>query len=566
MKTVFIAGSIVMSFISAPIFADISGHVADTATHASIANVKVTVIGTGTSAITDAQGNFTIITMSVSNQPDRAQSEFGLNPVIHDNKLSMRNGEKILSFSIVNTRGSGLFQQSTADGSGLTSLVLPPFPQGRYELSIVGENHTWIFRLMRLDGRFFILSDMKQPPSPSSALRKTDATATFAVACENAAYKTRELNVTDSGVNEIRLVPVLSTTYYYFPPVQLGDGIVTGKLSDFSANQTLMQMMGTRVLTKNGNHEIHSILVCRDNKLIFEEYFYGNSDTINFENNIARVTCPNVQWTRTMKHYVASTTKAMTSTVVGIALNKMGLTTDEKISKYLPAYSAMFTGQKTNLTIKHCLNMVSGFDWNEWGGPDLGNMWKTTDFTQFVLNHNIRSTPGTEWVYISGLPNIEHRIVQNMVGDSAVKFIRQNLLEPLGITDINWERQPGGELPEGGARIFIRPRDMMKWGLTCLNGGKWQNIQVIPAEWLTTCRQAQVNGNYSYHFWVKDYTYGTKTVSQFSAEGDGGNYVCIFPTLNMVVVFTGGLYLESPTYDNQIKDMLTNYILPAIAP
>jgi CubicO group peptidase (beta-lactamase class C family) len=105
---------------------------------------------------------------------------------------------------------------------------------------------------------------------------------------------------------------------------------------------------------------------------------------------------------------------------------------------------------------------------------------------------------------------------------------------------------------------------MLKWGITCLDSGKWQGKQVIPAAWLATCRQVQAAGNYSYHFWVKSYTYGNKTAGEFSAEGDGGNYICMFPTLNLVVVFTGGLYLESPTYDNQIKDILTTYILPAM--
>jgi CubicO group peptidase (beta-lactamase class C family) len=281
---------------------------------------------------------------------------------------------------------------------------------------------------------------------------------------------------------------------------------------------------------------------------------------------VARVSNGFVWWNRTMKHYVASTTKAITSTVVGMALNKAGLTTDEKVAQFFPTYSSLFTGQKANITLKNCLNMQSGLDWNEWGGPDLNNMWKSTDFVQFVFGHNSRSAPGTEWVYISGLPNVELRAVQTIVGDSTVKFVRENLLNPLGITDIKWERQPGGEFPEGAARLFIRPRDMLKWGITCLDSGKWQGKQVVPAAWLATCRQAQANGNYSYHFWVKNYTYGTKTVGQFSAEGDGGNYICIFPTLNLVVVFTGGLYLESPTYDNQIRDILTTYILPAVAP
>ena len=546
--------------------ADISGHIADTTTHNSIANVKVTIIGTTTFATTDALGNFTLPTTSAFVPQTNTNFNTGFQPVIRDNKLIFSGSDKVLSVAVINSKGARVFQQPSATDHA-ASFKLPAFPQGCYFLKVSGVNSLETFHFFRIGDRTQLLNDARTSPERQQALRKTGAVTAYAVACENASYKTREVNVIDSGVNEIRLVPVSSTIYYYFPPVQLDDGIATGTLKAVSVNQTLMEGAGTKVLNKVNCHDIHGILVCKDNRLVYEEYFYGNNDTINFENNVARVSNGFVQWTRTMKHYVASATKAITSTVVGMALDKMGLTADEKISKYLPAYSAMFTGQKANLTLKHCLNMVSGFDWNEWGGPDLNNMWQNsdTDFTQFVLNHNIRSTPGTEWVYCSGLPNIEQRIVQNMVGDSTARFIRQNLLAPLGITDIKWETQHGNSnLPEGAARLFIRPRDMLKWGITCLDSGKWQGKQVIPAAWLATCRQVQAAGNYSYHFWVKSYTYGNKTAGEFSAEGDGGNYICMFPTLNLVVVFTGGLYLESPTYDNQIKDILTTYILPAM--
>jgi hypothetical protein len=556
---------IICSIISLVCFyaqADISGHIADTTTHNSIANVKVTIIGTTTFATSDAQGNFTLPTTSAIFSQYNAASNYGFIPVIRDNKLTIR-GSIVRSVSVFNSKGARVFHQSFTTDNAF-SFQLPSFPQGYFSMSINGAGHSETFRLVRVGDRTQLLSDTKTSPGRIQALRKTDAVTAFAVACENAAYKTREVNVIDSGVNEIRLVPTASTTYYYFPPVQLDDGITTGTLAASSVNQTLMQSAGNKVLNKINCHEIHSILVCKDHKLVFEEYFYGNNDTINFENNVARVPNGFVQWNRTMKHYVASATKAVTSTVVGMALSKTGLTTDEKVAQFFPTYSSLFTGQKANITLKNCLNMQSGLDWNEWGGPDLNNMWKSTDFVQFVFSHNSRSAPGGEWVYCSGLPNVELRLVQTMIGDSTVKFVRENLLNPLGITDIKWERQPGGEFPEGAARLFIRPRDMLKWGITCLDSGKWQGKQVIPAAWLATCRQVQAAGNYSYHFWVKTYTYGTKTVSQFSAEGDGGNYICMFPTLNLVVVFTGGLYLESPTYDNQIRDILTTYILPAM--
>jgi|GEM_PF-2264270 hypothetical protein len=570
MTRCFAAFSIPLCLLSSLAFADITGHIADTVTHNSIANVTVTVIGTTSSAITDAQGNFTIAGVAANPVPYRPVPAQGFSPHIRGNSIVVCGSDKATSVVLFNSRGA-LVYRTTAQSNDRdpSSFSLPALAQGSFLLTITGTQGKESFRLMNIGGRLD-LSVAQQEQSSAQQLRKASETTRYAVSCANAAYKTRELNVIDSGVNEIRLVPTNSTTYYYFPPVQLDDdGIVTGTLKDASINQTLMEAAGTKVLDTVGCHEIHSILVCKDSKLVFEEYFYGNNDTINFEDNVARVPNGYIQWSRTLKHYVASATKSFTSTVLAIALDKMGLTADEKISTYLPAYSAMFTGQKADITLKHCLNMVAGFNWNEWGGPDLNNMWNIsdTDFTWFVLNHGMSATPGTQWVYCSGLPNIEQHIVQNMVGDSGAKFIRENLLEPLGITDIQWETQHGGGmLPEGAARLLIRPRDMLKWGITCLDSGKWQGKQVIPAAWLATCSKVQVNGNYSYHFWVTNYTYGTKTVGQFGAQGDGGNYILIFPTLNMVVVFTGGLYLESPTYDNQITAILTSYILPAVSP
>jgi hypothetical protein len=53
-------------------------------------------------------------------------------------------------------------------------------------------------------------------------------------------------------------------------------------------------------------------------------------------------------------------------------------------------------------------------------------------------------------------------------------------------------------------------------------------------------------------------------VTYLSADGDGGNFINIFPDQDMVVVFTQGLYLKWPTYVNQADDMMKNYIFPVL--
>ena len=87
--------------------------------------------------------------------------------------------------------------------------------------------------------------------------------------------------------------------------------------------------------------------------------------------------------------------------------------------------------------------------------------------------------------------------------------------------------------------------------------------QVIPAKWVEEClnvKKSTDSGDYSYYFWMRE----LKGVKYLSADGDGGNYINIFPEQNMVVVFTQGLYLKWPGYVVQADKMMGNYILPSL--
>ena len=43
--------------------------------------------------------------------------------------------------------------------------------------------------------------------------------------------------------------------------------------------------------------------------------------------------------------------------------------------------------------------------------------------------------------------------------------------------------------PEGGARMYMRPRDMLKVGITYLQDGVWNGEQVIPTNWVDKVHQ-----------------------------------------------------------------------------
>ncbi len=350
----------------------------------------------------------------------------------------------------------------------------------------------------------------------------------------------------------------------YQPPVQLNDGIQTGHLAAVGLDTQSI----TDLLNNSDNYkEQHSLLVYKDGLLVLEEYFFGNNDVIHFEQGVIRDSSPaHHQWTADKKHYVASVNKALTSTLTGIALEQLNLSVDSKMADLLPQqYREFFDDRhKTQLTIEDVLTMQLGFEWDEWGSDDLVQLWQSTDFTRFVLSRANKGPgaglgSGVEWRYNSAGPNMLLRGLANQLEQPLRQWADDNFYAKLGITDYDWQSQPGG-YPEGSARMLMRPRDMLKVGITYLNQGQWQGEQVIPKAWVkavSTVQASSETGDYSYLFWLREVA-GKR---YYSADGDGGQYINIFPDDNMVIVMTQGNYLQWPVYVKQAEAIM-GLVLP----
>jgi CubicO group peptidase (beta-lactamase class C family) len=308
-----------------------------------------------------------------------------------------------------------------------------------------------------------------------------------------------------------------------------------------------------------GGHfeQLHSLLVYKDGLLVVEQYYAGNNDFIEFENNITRNSSkPDIQWGRDQKHYVASVNKALTATLIGIALEPLGIGVKHKMVDFLPPqYNAYFNDK--NLTIEDVLTMQAGFEWDEWGKDDLAQLWQSKDFTEFVLNRPNHG-PKSEWRYNSALPNMLLRGLAHQLKQPIRQWADENFYAKLAITDYDWQSQPDG-YPEGSARMFMRPTDMLKIGITYLNQGKWNNQQVIPKKWVDEIFKVQSTsaaGDYSYLFWLRE----LDGIRYLSADGDGGQYINIFPDQNMVIVMTQGNYLQWPVYSKQAEEIMRVFI------
>ncbi|MFF2890470.1 serine hydrolase domain-containing protein [Paenibacillus sp. NPDC057967] len=271
------------------------------------------------------------------------------------------------------------------------------------------------------------------------------------------------------------------------------------------------------------NRPIYSAVVVKDGYIVGEYYK---------ENNPGKV------------YPVNSVTKSITSILIGIAIDQGKIESiDKPIFDYYPELAAQETDPlKKSITIAHLLSMTSGFDWPEWT-PEWNYfvypMFNAPDWSTFVLQREMASAPGERFNYNTGGSQILASILKMATGKSEADFGKEVLFEPLGITrELDWPSSPDGS-NSGGFGLQMTAREQAKLGYLYLQGGKWENKQIVPEQWVEKSTSIHSDGSppfgtYGYHWWVGSH----EGESYFHAMGYAGQYIFVAPESNLVVVFS----------------------------
>jgi CubicO group peptidase (beta-lactamase class C family) len=352
-------------------------------------------------------------------------------------------------------------------------------------------------------------------------------------------------------------------------PPETGDGWQTAHVADVGMSELPLAAMVDRI--RDGSYtNIHAVLLVRGGRLVFEEYFPG---TTTVEGAF-------VDWDRSRLHPLHSVTKSVNSALVGIAIDQ-GLISgvDEKISTFFPEYADVFTdSRKAALTLRHFLTMTAGLAWDEHTYPytDGRNshvqLDRSGDPIGFTLHLPVVAEPGRTFRYNSGLSIVLGEIVHRMSGLTADVFAERFLFGPLGIQDYSWWTYPDGTVQTGGG-LALTPRDMARFGQLYLNQGAWQGFRVVSEEWVreSTSWPVSVTGTqerYGYQWWGirlprhdNVFDLSDQVLEAAAAVGRGGQWVFVYPTLDLVAIFTGG---NDNRLSDQPLDILRRYVFPAI--
>jgi len=342
-------------------------------------------------------------------------------------------------------------------------------------------------------------------------------------------------------------------------PPSLDDGWATGRPSAAGIDTTVVAAM-VRAIAAGELPLTHSVLIARHGTLAVEEYFYG--------------------FDQATLHDMRSASKTVASTLVGLAIRDGRIAgTSARALSFFPRYRryAAWDPRKAEITIRDLLTMSSGLDADDSDRQSVASegayqsQTAQPDWVKFALDAPMKRDPGTQPVYGGANPLILGGILAATVGDPVEWFAERELFAPLGIDSYSFLVDPAGTLYMGGG-LYLTPRDMLKWGQLYLDGGVWRGKRILSEAWVRESwgrygKLAPLDRNgqdYGYLWWHHHYEVAGRTIETVEARGNGGQYVFVVPSLDLVVVITAGNYRAGLQMTRQPEEIMRRYVLPAV--
>jgi CubicO group peptidase (beta-lactamase class C family) len=276
--------------------------------------------------------------------------------------------------------------------------------------------------------------------------------------------------------------------------------------------------------------EVDSVIVIRNGYIVYEKYY-------DF-------------WNQYMPHTIQSCTKSFMSALIGIAID-MGYidNVSQPILSFFPNYTIdNWDPRKENITLFHCITMSTGLEFHEVDIPyeepenDLFAMYRSDDMWEYVLDRPMQYDPGTHWSYNSGGIELLGGVIEQTTGYGVADFAEEFLFDPIGIDYFNWWTVPASGQYGCGGGLYLKPRDMARFGYLYLNEGNWNGTQVVSSEWVNVSTKMYHDTGSWYHY---GYTWwGIPGYDFYVATGHYEQKIYVLPEEDIVVVLTGDIQDE----------------------
>lgn len=358
-------------------------------------------------------------------------------------------------------------------------------------------------------------------------------------------------------------MPYLKNAFIDTTPSNRNDDIAVGELGvgelDVNNGNKEMIVQLAKEIADSKHGLIDSLLISHKDKLVFESYYLRG-----------RVDLPHMQ---------ASSTKSYLSMAIGRAIQLGYLTMadlDKPLVNFLKDLDLSQAADGAEIvTLNKAMSMQSGLRLTRELLTELDKspkQLKGQGQIQTYLQHTPTITSESQsFHYQSVDPRLVMQVLESVVPGTAKEFIKNELLDKMGITNYKWRDDVSG-LPMGPYGSSMTSRNMIKWGTLVMNKGKWNGEQLISESFIKTATNSIVHpaddeaffvGNnvskpgYGYYFWQADMKVGNNNFYTKSAQGGGGQYIIMIEKLDLIVVFT------AHERDDKTMQITADRVLPA---
>ena len=350
----------------------------------------------------------------------------------------------------------------------------------------------------------------------------------------------------------------LDPDFSWYQPLERTNGNFESPLDSISSEQSEIPLSVFQEAKEYAqNHGSKSLVIQHKGKIVFESYWQETNPDSLFG--------------------LHSFTKTMNALLVGHLINDGYIKSiDESVSDYIEEWR---DGDKTNITIKHLLQMSGGlketFDYSPFS--DRIQRAYGTDIVNANLNMDPEIDPGTVFSHNNYNSQILGILIERASGKRYSEYFSEKIWSPLGSRDAFFFVDRPDGMVHTDCCMWASIRDMIRIGEMLMNKGLFKNKEILPKGWVEQMiTPSEPNNNYGMQIWLgNEYEerraydarltmyanyHGEPYVTDdlFFMDGIGKQRMYMIPSESLVILRTGD---NSPDWDDS---KLPNLILNAL--
>lgn len=192
-------------------------------------------------------------------------------------------------------------------------------------------------------------------------------------------------------------------------------------------------------------------------------------------------------------HELRSCSKLLVAMAIGIAIENNLFSLEEKVYNYLEKYITNDNNKDKikKWTIRTLLTHTTGYDNMLMSNKEITekNLDKSK-LLEYVLNYDIANEPNTTYIYNNVEPFIISVLFKEKYNIDLEDYIKENIFNKIEINNYSWEKY--GEYCPGCTGLYLLPKDFHKLGMLILNDGVYNNVSVVPSNWINEMIKMQI--------------------------------------------------------------------------